>query len=332
MSRKIFAMLAVVALLVMTIGGRAGTTQAQSVSAMSNSVFLPMIGASPATPSVDGLAVPDAVKAAVALRASLSADQLASIKAMVERYNSRVKEAGQGLQDPAGQEANAAPKPSSDKASTPQAAASLAAASSIQAAKAVQAQMEAINSDMDKEFASILNADQLKLFQASKPVNNSSKATAAQGPLGTAGSPDSSVQASTSCYYAGQYAANATYYLYWAYYYAYYNYYYYGTTYGYYAYLYSYYAYYSYAVDALAELGGAYFSILQLGSDFSGLGSAGVSDAYYAYYYGYYGSLYGSYDYSYGSGSIYAYYAYLYGYYGYSAAYNAYYYGYYYCQ
>ena len=47
----------------------------------------------------------------------------------------------------------------------------------------------------------------------------------------------------------------------------------------------------SYAVDAVQDLGAAYFDITQVGSDYDGRGSSGASNAYSTLYYAYYGYI-----------------------------------------
>lgn len=327
MLRRIFTsgMLIITILVTSFSGGVPQTSKAQSVSAMPNEIFLPMIASGSAAPFIDESALPDAVKAGLALRQSLSAEQQVSITVMVERYNRRLSVVAQDLPKVADQDANAVPKPVSPE---PDVAALKAPAAgegiNIQSMRAIQSEIDAINSDMEKEFASLLTSEQLKLFQASNPGAHRGAARALRS------NQDASLQVSTTCYYAGYYAALAEYYLYYAYVYGYYNWYARGTTDSYYAYVYAYYAWY-YSVLALQELGAAYFSIAATGSDFVGLGDDGTTHAYYAYLYGYYSAIYLKKEAD-NSGSTTAYYAYLYAYYGYTYAYYAYSYGYYYCQ
>jgi len=269
------------------------------------------------------LSTTSATPPAVSLKKSLTAQQQQALTGVLDRFKDQLTDIGNQL---AGTIGHGALNASGSAASDTQARAA------FDKLKAVQAQI-------DNETASILSRRQIALHEQALAANvaatdlasavafasaNDSKALTS-GAF-TEGSETPSFT-SSYCSTGSLYAARGRYYAYYAYLYAYYNYVYYDTdSYAYYAYLYLNYAQ-SYALSALKELAGGYFDNVQLSSDFNGLGSAGVTDAYYAYYYAYYGYVNAYNNYYYSGGSSYAYWAYYYGYYAYGDLVNAHSYG-----
>jgi hypothetical protein len=267
-----------------------------------------------AAPAVDLQNLPDALKAADALQATLSADQLAAARAVLDSYMPELQ-AIMALINPE--------KPSPD--AEPQ-----------RVDPGLAARMVAVLDGIDAGLASVLDADQMALYRAVAMPDLSSAPPAPDGTVPELAAPSAvdAVEGYTSyCWYSPYYGAYAKYYSYYGYIYAYYQYYYYYTsTYSYLAYYYAYYSYWysRYALDYSAP---GYF-----GGYYTGMVSVedGYTYFYWAYYWSYYGYLYGYYAYYYAwyhyyyeySGG-YAYYSYYYNYYGYDYGWSAYVYAYY---
>lgn len=241
---------------------------------------------------------PAAIRAATALRKSLTASQRTQLASAVGKYSANFRRILDGTK--------------------PRARAEGRSPNSVEAAAA---KLSSLNTKLNGQVRSILSPRQFKLHIAATR-------TAAAKVSQLAASPQS---LGSYCYYGAYYSALAKWYEFYAYYYSYYNYVTYGGTYAYYGY---YYAYYSYAYGPIATryLASAYFGYLATGSDWLGDGSTGVGYAYNAYYDAYYGYIYNYYSYYYEGGHSYAYYAYYYSYYAQYYSYYAYYYGYNYCQ
>jgi hypothetical protein len=284
-----------------------------------------------------------AMESAKALKESLTAEQVAAIKAVLDSHAAELSAITAQLPDP--NAVSSTPRAylplvitngsSSAQSSSSADAPKLTSSASLDrnaALLSVLNQSDALQATISAEVAALLTSDQQALdAKAFAPVKGARQAldkalSASSANVATPNSAETPDYYSTYCYYAGQYASYAAYYGYYGYLYGYYNYIY--NTYG------SYNAYYDlyygryYAFYGLREVAAGYFDLIILGSDFNGNVSAGLSDNYYAYYYTYYGyneaySNYSSYGYTY------AYYAYYYGYYANQYAYNAYYYNYY---
>ena len=275
-----------------------------------------------------------AVPAAVALKKSLTAGQQQALSALMDRFKPQLTAIAAQL------ESSLAQGDSTKNQSSANASASIQA--DLNAAKGVFAQLKDVQAQIDRATASILSSEQFALHkQATSTLESQVLAKAQVTPTAAAGqssalaSDQKAAQAegatesfsSSTCFAGGQYASIARYWAYYASSYAYTNYVYYDSdSNAYYANLYLSYAQ-SYAKTALQDLGGDYFNLTQLGSDFNGLGSAGASAAYSAYYYAYYGYLSAYNNYYYSGGGSYAYYAYVYGSYAYSNGVKAYNYG-----
>lgn len=260
-------------------------------------------------PAPDMTNVPDVVKKAATLQASLSDKQQAAVRLVLDRYMPEFAQIGRNLM-------------SRDTSLSP---------------AQIGTRMATMLKGIDAEMANILNADQLALYRAvMAPENSFAKADLANAPKGFNSTalvqPDGAVspQGYTSyCFYAAYYDLYSRYYGYWGYYYAYYNYYYYSTSYGYSAYYYAYYGY-QYMTYAFEDSARVYFDEYYRGSYM-------FSEPYSSYYYNYYAQTYfynayyyDYYDYYYYGHSL-AYYAYYYSYYGYyyavpNTAYYCYYY------
>jgi len=290
-------------------------------------------------PLGDKLAVPDAVRTTVKLRESLSANQQAAIRAVLDRHaldlqaiRQRLPEQGNGANLSVG---NKLPRQQQLDRMT-EGNTNVAGSNSKVSAQDIQrdtnllknlgktaTRLKGIQDQIDREVTALLTADQQALYlQSVKPLQQAGAQTAA------AINREASIQSTSDCFYGAYYGTIAKYYAYVAYYYGYYDYYYYGNTYAYYDYLYNYYAY-SYAYNGLRDAAAAYFdSAYGFGYDFNNQSDSAYTNFVYAEYYAYYGSLYGYYSYYY-YGSAYGYYGYYYGYYADYYSYYAYYYSYY---
>jgi len=275
-----------------------------------------------------------AVPAAVALKKSLTAGQQQALSALMDRFKPRLTAIAAQLESSLAQGDSTKNQFSADASASIQA--------DLNAAKGVFAQLKEVQTQIDRATASILSSEQFALHkQATYTLESQALASAQIAPTAAAGQGSAlasgqkaavaevateSINSST-CFAGVQYASIARYWAYYASSYAYTNYVYYDSdSNAYYANLYLSYAQ-SYAKTALQDLGGAYFDIVQWGSDFNGLGSAGASQAYNAQYYAYYGYVSDFNNYYYSGGSSYVYYAYVWGSYAYSNALKAYTYG-----
>jgi hypothetical protein len=268
-------------------------------------------------PAVDMENLPDALQKAAALQESLTPEQHAAVREILDNYQPEMQAISGGLMATGKVEFGAEPQRIDPD---------------------IAARMLALVESIEAEMAGVLGADQLALYQAVMQApeflgDDAAVPEVAVPTLGELGLAPAEVEGYTSyCFYGPLYGAYAKYYAWWGYVYAYYNYYYYGTTYGYYATLYAYYGW-AYMWDALLYAADTYFFLY-----YTGMYQVTNSYpfpywcylyGYYAEYYLYYAYLYAYYDYYYGSGSSYAYYAYYYCLYGNNYAYYTYLYCYY---
>jgi hypothetical protein len=269
--------------------------------------FGPAPEGEPPTPALD------TSLSAVALKQSLSGEQQQALAAVMGRYNTQLSALVQESAAPAAARTNGVLTDSAQLEAQLE-----SARADLQAAQAAMQQLKALQAQIDSEVAAILTPEQLALHQQATSDEVTASARAAeQASAAAVPQASSSKLAADSgyCWYGASYASLAQYYTYWAYYYAYINYVYYDSDdYAYYGYYYLYYAHY-YGYEAVSDLAGGYFDLINLGSDFNGHGYNGYNEAYYAYLYSYYGYYYSWYNYYYTGGSAYAYYAYYYGYY-----------------
>jgi hypothetical protein len=251
-------------------------------------------GLPPRTVDMDNLAEP--LQKALDLQASLTPEQLAGVRTVLDKYLPAMQAIHEGLATQG--------KP---QRSEP-----------VQMDTAIVDQMNTVIANIESEMAGVLNADQFALYQAvTKPAK-----TAA--PLDSLGQ---SVEGgyTSYCWYSTYENTLAWYYSYYGYLNSYYSYYYNNTSNAYYAYYYAYYGWEDagYALDYSAPL---YMQTYYLGLWWSAYPYNAFywsyytySDMNYAYYYAYYQYFYDT-DYSGG----YAYYAYLWNYYGYYYGYYSY--------
>jgi hypothetical protein len=260
-------------------------------------------------PARDMQNVPDLVQKAVALQESLTPEQHAAGRAVLDSYQPEMQAIAESL--------FAAGKPAADAEPQPVDA-------------DIVARSAAMVSNIEADMATVLDEDQMALFRAVTDPESSPPDSAADD-FAPAASPAGTQSYTSYCFYSPYYMTFAKYYAYYGYQYAYYNYYYYGGTYAYYAYLYGYYHYWD-SRDSLDYGAPGYF-----GGYYTGMVSNYSSYSYYywAYYYadyaeydGYYAYYYAYLDYYYYGGS-YAYYSYYYSYYGYIYADYGHYYAYY---
>jgi hypothetical protein len=255
--------------------------------------------------------LPAAVRAAVAVRESLSPAQQKQLQAAFAKFSSRL-----------------------ERISGPARASGATRGKAPQNVRRQAARLAKLNGSLDRAVSKILTRQQL--------ANNRAALRPALAKLGSASAQAAAIGQRTSaavqpttlgsyCYYGAYYELLANWWKYWGYYYSYYNYVTYGGTYAYYGYYYAYYAnlYGAYAAQLLPQ---TYFEYLTVGYDWRGIGDDGVSYAYSDYYYAYYAYIYNYYSYIYEGGHSYAYYGYYYDYYGQYYGYYGYYYSYYYCQ
>jgi len=265
--------------------------------------------------------MPEALQQAAALQQSLTAEQHAAVRAILDKHLPDLEAASEALVATMGAAPDASMGKMSADADVATRAGPEAAAEPVdrEAMARVQAVLQAIDADM----AGVLDADQLALYRA--VMNPALAAPDAAGP-DAAGAPGSYT---TNCYYGAYYNAYAETRAWLAYLYGYYDYYYYGYTYAYYTYYYAYYAY-QYSVYALDYSAPLYFTYYFFNQYTSGYPYNAYYYGYYTEYYGYRAYYYGFYNYYYyGSGSAYGYYAYYYGYYAFYGGDYGHYYNYY---
>lgn len=282
---------------------------------------------------LDLTTVDSAAPPAIALKKSLTADQRHALSAVLSRYKAQLKDIARELPNltDAAHQATLAQEQQSLMDSASVDARLKQAQADIKAGQASIKKLNAVQAQIDTELASILTPEQLALHKGAtsnivKPLEIADaqirSAAAAQAKANVAPAANS-----TYCSYGAAYASLARYYAYYAYVDAYYNYYYYDNdSNAYNAYANLYYAQYN-AYYAGQYLGGAYYDLAQLGSDFNNNGYYGLSYDYANEYYSYYGYNYAYNNYYSSGGSGYAYYAYSYGYSSYVYSYNAYVYG-----
>jgi hypothetical protein len=266
--------------------------------------------------------MPETLQQAAALQESLTAEQHAAVRAILDKHLPDLQAASDALVAATG----AAPDASMGKMS---ADADIATRVGPEAFAGpvdpeIMARIQAVLQAIEADMAGVLDADQLALYQA---VMNPEVARpdAAAGP----DAPGSPGAYTTNCYNGAYYDAWAESYAWLSYYYAYYDYYYYGYSYAYYTYYYAYVTY-VYGVYALDYSGPVYFTYKFFGQYTSGYPYNAYTNSYYIEYYGYAAYYYGFYNYYYyGSGSSLAWYAYYYAYYAYYAGDYAHYYTYY---
>ena len=252
--------------------------------------------------------MPETVQQAAALQESLTAEQHAAVRAILDKHLAELQAASDALMASMGvAPADASMGKMSASADIATRGEPAAAAEPVdrEAMARVQAVLQAIDADM----AGVLDADQLALYRA---VMNPEFAApdAAAGP-DAAGSPGSYT---SNCYYGAYYNAWAETAAWLSYLYGYYDYYYYGYWYAYATYYYAYQTY-LYGVYAVSYSGPVYFTYNFFNQYTSGYPYNAYANSYYTEYYGYYAYYYGYYNYYYyGSGSTYGYYAYYYGY------------------
>jgi hypothetical protein len=253
--------------------------------------------------------LPAAVKAAVALRESLSPAQQRQLRVAFAKFSSRLERIA-GPASPSGATRGKAP----------------------QNVRRQAARLAQLNGSLDRAVSKILTRKQLANNRAAlRPALDKLTASSQAAAIGQRSAAVQPTTLGSYCYYGAYYELLANWWKYWGYYYSYYNYVTYGGTYAYYGYYYAYYGYLygNYAAQLIPQ---TYFEYLASGYDWKGIGSTGVSYAYYDYYYAYYAYIYNYYSYYYEGGHSYAYYGYYYDYYGQYYGYYGYYYSYYYCQ
>ncbi len=284
----------------------------------------------------------DVALPAVALKQSLTAEQQRALSAVLDRHKAKLDKIVRQATKPAEVPHRAvigAEQPSMDSAQIEQPSMDSAqieaqlqrAQADIKASQATIAQLEKVQAQIDLELATILTPEQLALHKeatstALKPL------AIADAQLQSATAPwvktnATPMASSSTCSIGAQYASVARYWAYHAYVNAYYNYLYYDKdsnatnalnylNYGQY-----------YALYSVQYLGGAFFDLIKIGSNFNGNGSKGAAAAYNTQYYTYYGYIYAYNNYYYSGGSGYAYNAYVYGLRAYQNAYPSYVYG-----
>lgn len=261
-------------------------------------------------PAIDMQNLPEAVQKASALQESLTAEQHAAVRAILDRYQPEMQAINDAFM----------------------AAGKVSAGGEFQRIdRDIAARMVALMNGVEAEMAAVLGADQLALFQAAMQPSPFLGDEAIPGlPDAAMSEPDVSPAEAqgytTYCFSGPYYDAMVKYYAFWGYIYALYNYYYYGTAYAYNAFYYAYYGW-GAAWNALLYSADTYFflyywSSYQVEDDYP--------FPYWAYYWGtgtryydYYGYLYAYNDYL-NTGSTYAQYAYLYLYYAYYYSYYGY--------
>jgi hypothetical protein len=266
-------------------------------------------------PAIDMQNLPEALQKAATLQESLTPEQHAAVREILDRYQPEMQAINDALMATGKAPAGAELQPFD---------------------RDIVARMAALVDDVEAEMAAVLDADQLALYQAAmQPAALSGDEAISELPGAAMPKPDGSPAEAqgytTNCFYGPQYDARVKFYAAWGYTYAYYNYYYYGTTYAYYAYYYAYYARGS-SWNALLYSADTYFFLYYMSS-------YQIEDSYpfpyWAYYWGTRTRSYENYAYQYAyldyqnTSHTYAYYAYYYLYYAYYYAYYGYYYNYY---
>lgn len=251
-------------------------------------------------PSIESMPDPvrEVTQKAVSLQESLTAEQHAAVREILDKYQPEMQAIADVLV--------AGKKPVVEDEPQP-------------VDRDVVERMNTMFGDIDAEMATVLNAEQLALYRAVTNPDFSNREMMLQP--SDADAPEQSPSAAQGytdyCSYSPTYQAIAELYSLYGYIYAYYSYYYYGGDYAYNAMVYADYALW-YGSDALRYSGQCYFETYYAGmmtyyDD--------TSYAYWAYYYGDYADdygynayIYGYYDYYYYYSSDYAYYNYLYNY------------------
>jgi hypothetical protein len=269
-------------------------------------------------PSIESMPDPvrEVTQKAVSLQESLTAEQHAAVREILDKYQPEMHAIADVLV--------AGKKPAVEGEPQP-------------VDRDVVKRMNAMFDAIDTEIATVLNAEQLALYRA--VMNPDFLDSVMSKPIGADApkqSPNAAQGYTDACSYSPTYQAIAKLYSLNGYIYAYYSYYYYGGDYAYYAMVYASYAL-SYGDAALSYSGQCYFETYYAGMmtyyDDTSYAYWAYSYGDDAYYYGEYAYLYGYYDYYYYYSSDYAYYNYLYNYYAYvyadaanSEAYYCYYY------
>ena len=255
------------------------------------------MAARPAPPTVEGIQpptidfnnLPDVLVQAAQLQDSLTADQHAAGRVVLDKYLPELRAIHEVMA--------AQGKPQRGEP--------------VQMDAAIVQRINKLVADIEAEMASVLDADQFAIFQAvTKPTMPGAQMTMAS-PQGVDG------YYTSYCWYGTWENTLAWYYSYYGYLYGYYDYYYYGGDLSYNAYTYAYYGwlYAGYALDYSAPL---YMQTYYLGLWWSDYPYSSYYWNYYSYYYMYYAEYYAYYNYYYYStGYDYAYYGWLNDYYGY---------------
>lgn len=240
---------------------------AQTISdtSASISVFAPGTpgGSVSKASSLSGLPVPDAVKAGVALRESLTSEQIASMNAVFASHEAEVASIAQSLQTPITNDTslgeNQGVTPSKDVTDKINA--------SIK-------QLEGVNNRIEQELASVFSASQMDLYRAGMEAGEAPAIEELSAPVNQVNKGDcdaSAYDATYTLFYATS-----------AFKYSYDNYLAHGTGNAYAGYYYAYYGF-TNANAAFPYLAAAAYSIKTSGADFTEGGSAGVGYAYNAY-------------------------------------------------
>jgi hypothetical protein len=238
-------------------------------------------------PAIDMENLPATVEKAAALQESLTPEQHASVRQVLDKYQPEMQAIMEAYM--------AVPKP--EAGDEPQ-----------RVDEELSARMTGVLQDIDAEMAVVLDAEQLALYRAvmQPTLEGVAPESADEGAV-----PQGSY--TSNCEYGAYYAAWTSYYGYYGYVYAYYNYYYNGTTYGYYAYVYGYYGF-VYGDLALDYSAPTYVQGYYFGMWTSSYTYNAWYYAYYAEVYTYYSMYYAYYDY-YDTGHSLAYYTYYFEYY-----------------
>lgn len=270
--------------------------------------------------------MPETLQQAAALQESLTAEQHAAVRAVLDKHLADLEAASEALAAALGPAPDASMGKMSASPDVATRAGPEAAAEPVD--RELMARVQAVLQAIDADMAGVLDADQLALYRA--VMNPALAAPDAAAEPDDAAAPG---YYTTYCFYAPYYNAYAEAYGWLSYLWGYYDYYYYGY---YYAYLTYYYAYYAYTngVAALSYSAPLYYTYYYHGQYTSGYPYNAYNYSYYTEYYGYRAYYYGFYNhYYYGSYSTYSYYAYYYGYeafyggdYGHYYAYYCYYY------
>lgn len=272
-------------------------------------------------------AVADEVAETVAMRESLSPEQVSSIQAILDSHKSQLQQITDELLalDQVAPELNAPITQGNNvfipfangsantlQNQTEDAKAARLAALSANAAKINQISQKffAVQSQIDQQVVEVLDATQRAAYEKTS-ANLKSMGQAAAANVGVSAASEQSPDALSNCFYGAIYAAYAAYYAYYSWANALYDYYYYGNVYANASYFAATLAR-SRAESGLLYAGGAYFdSAYGFGYDSNGWADRAYSDLLSAETYSYY-TYYGYYSYYYYSSS-YGYWAYYYG-------------------